>query len=165
MRLVKAPEDYLRILSLFYGYFSGLESLIDKFIGKDQLNDYASRRKSQSIANDITYFEGSLPVKATDDDLPAITNHLEAFGALYVIEGSTLGGSIIARIMRKQLNTQSDNGFTFFDGYGDKTEEMWSSFKSALSKQTQTEEENQLIIKAANETFLKFSHWINKCDQ
>ena len=160
--MVKAPQDYLKILSLFYSYFSGLESLIDKFISKDQLNDYASRRKSQSIANDITYFEGSLPVKATDDDLPAIANHLEAFGALYVIEGSTLGGSIIARIMRKQLDTQSDDGFTFFDGYGDQTEEMWSSFKSALIKQTQTEEENQLIIKAANETFLKFSSWINK---
>lgn len=165
MRLVKAPEDYLRILSLFYGYFSGLESLIDKFIGTDQLHDYTSRRKSQSIANDIIYFEGSLPVQAIDEDLPVITNHLEAFGALYVIEGSTLGGSIIARIMRKQLNMQSNNGFEFFDGYGDKTQDMWNSFKSTLVKQTQTEEENQLIIKAANETFLKFSHWINKCDQ
>lgn len=166
MRLVKSPEDYLKILSLFYGYFSGLEALINKFIGENQLTDYAKRRKTKSIANDIIYFRGNLPLIAIDDDLPTITNHLEAFGALYVIEGSTLGGSIISKIMRKQLNVQfGTKGFTFFDGYGNHTEEMWTNFKTVLVTLTKTEEENQLIIEAANETFLKFSKWINKNNQ
>jgi len=63
--------------------------------------------------------------------LPEIKNTAQAFGALYVIEGSTLGGQIIKKMVQKQLCMEGNNGLSFFDGYREATSDMWQVFKGA----------------------------------
>lgn len=162
MKAVRSKEKYTDLLQLFYTYFGGLEEEIDQYINPAYLADYAKRRKTDALVKDIVDLGGVLQSKASGVDLPQLKNHLQAFGALYVIEGSTLGGQIISKMMAKQLDLQGDIGLTFFKGYGDNSVPMWNVFKQALNAQTQTQEDVSTVTATANETFLKFKKWIDK---
>lgn len=164
IRCVSDTRGYVHLLAIFYGYFGAAEVLLDRFIEKNRLQDFESRRKAASIKDDIDYFNGSLPKLAGPDDLPEITNNLQAFGMLYVLEGSTLGGPIITRVLQKQLHLSDTNGFSFFNGYGIETEMMWQSFKQALERIVTNEEECKVVIASANRTFFLFRNWIEKND-
>ena len=164
MRLITTPEHYVKLLQLFYGYFGALEEKINEFILPHHLEEehQFQRRKTKNIEDDIHSYGGTIPEKATDEDLPEITNHLQAFGALYVIEGSTLGGKVIAKMMQRQMETDAIEGFTFFHGYGDETESRWAAFKKLLNKQSSDIVEKDKVVGAADETFAKFHSWIDK---
>jgi heme oxygenase (biliverdin-IX-beta and delta-forming) len=159
---MQSPEDYINILQIFYAYFGALEDRINQFIGVDQLPDYAERRKTESIKNDILALNGIVPEKATLNDLPEIQNLLQAFGALYVIEGSTLGGQAISKMVSKQLALNGDAGISFFKSYGEHTMAMWGKFKTVLERHAASQEAANVIIEAANETFGKFRLWMEK---
>ncbi|MFD0795747.1 biliverdin-producing heme oxygenase [Mucilaginibacter litoreus] len=158
LKAVSGVKDYADLLKYFYGYFGGLEDQINQAIDPDLLPDNADRRKTQSIAEDIKALGETVPAKANSDTLPRIKNHLEALGALYVIEGSTLGGKIISKMMEQQL-ALNGAGLSFFTGYGDRTGQMWETFKQVLDQQAANPEQEAVVIAAANETFLKFGEW------
>jgi len=159
IRSVTSPADYTQLLTLFHGYFGGLGLLIDKQPIETYLPDYAERRKTSALAADLAFWgvEG-VPRLATQDQLPSITNHLEALGALYVMEGSTLGGRIICQMIRSRLrlNEETKAGFSFFESYGSKTEEMWDLFKGAFQSDWLPKNE-AYITHTASETFEKFA--------
>ena len=54
-------------------------------------------------------------------------------GAMYVVEGSTLGGQYIARHVEEVLHLQPGNGNAYFRGYGEDTGARWREFKATLA--------------------------------
>ena len=162
MRLISNRTGYVKLLQLFYRYFGALEERINQYIFPQQLEEqhHFQRRKTDRIAEDIIVSGGIIQEKCTDEDLPEIKNALQAFGALYVIEGSTLGGKVIAKMMQRQLNTDSSEGFTFFYGYGDETEKRWAIFQQLLNNQTVNKADKEVVLRASDETFAKFKLWI-----
>jgi heme oxygenase (biliverdin-IX-beta and delta-forming) len=162
MKSIRSKDEYAELLQLFYTYFGGLEDSINRYISAAHLSDYAQRRKTEALATDIKDLGGLPRPKAGGSDLPQLQNHLQAFGALYVIEGSTLGGQIISKMMAKQLNLQEDTGLGFFKGYGEASMQMWETFKQALNAQAGTAADEETVIKAADETFKKFELWLGK---
>lgn len=160
LKNLNSREDYLQILQLFYGYFGGLEDRINTYINTKTLPDYNERRKTEAIADDIHALGGQPVQKAVNGSLPEIVNPLQAMGALYVIEGSTLGGSIISKMVSSKLGL--DNGLTFFNGYGANTPQMWETFRHELNRQGTAEADQHAIIDSANNTFLKFNNWIEQ---
>jgi heme oxygenase len=159
---MKSLADYIAILQIFYAYFGALEDQINKFIGPDQLSDYTERRKTLSIKNDILALNGVVPEKAKAADLPVIADVLQAFGALYVIEGSTLGGQVISKMIAKQLQLPTEEGISFFRSYGEDTMSMWNSFKVVLERHAESQEQADAITQAANDTFGMFKLWMEK---
>jgi heme oxygenase len=162
MKAIRSKEDYISLLQLFYSYFGGLEELIDRYINETEMPDYQHRRKSAALAKDIEDLGGEPGQKVSENALPAIKNSLQAYAAMYVIEGSTLGGKIISKMMAQQLGVTHNKGLSFFNGYGENTENMWEKFKNALNTKAKTPHEEQIIISAANETFEKFKEWAQK---
>jgi heme oxygenase len=162
MKNMRSKQDYVALLSDFYAYFGGLEQQIERFINASNLADYLERRKSVAIADDIKALGGDVPTKATGDELPEINNYLQAFGALYVIEGSTLGGKIISKMVQQHLQITDNAGLSFFNSYGEQMQQMWNSFKEILNKVAMTPADEDIIVKAANETFVKFKNWLDK---
>lgn len=156
IKMIETEADYVKLLMLFYAYFGGLEEKINNFIDTAHLPDHDKRRKTAAIADDIRTFEANPAAKASGADLPQIENAAQAFGALYVIEGSTLGGSIISKMISGKLGIR--NGLSFFNGYGEVSHEMWEQFKDTIN--TLPETDHTAVIEAANQTFLKFSNWI-----
>lgn len=162
IRSINTREAYSDLLQLFSNYFGAIEAQVDPLIGPAVLADYTQRRKTKSLENDIIALGGTANRNIQAEDVPEITNILQAFGALYVMEGSTLGGPHIVRMIQKKLDTAVLKGFSFFQSYGDDMMLMWEKFKQVLDLQAKNEAEQQVILDAANETFLKFKLWINK---
>lgn len=160
IRSVNTQEDYVKLINLFYSFFGGLEPLINNHLDLTTLPDYHLRRKSSYLAEDLNYLNAALPILAEFKALPEINNHFQALGALYVIEGSTLGGKIISKMIKKQLAFDNDNSLSFFNGYGDETNNMWHFFKQSMDLPSNMAHEN-VIIDSANDTFLRFSEWID----
>jgi heme oxygenase (biliverdin-IX-beta and delta-forming) len=65
---------------------------------------------------------------------PAIGTKAEALGALYVLEGSTLGGRTILRALRSR--GVSTDGLDFLDPYGEKAGANWRTFLRVLERET-----------------------------
>lgn len=156
---ISSTADYAAVLRVFYGYFFPLEQRLQQYLTPEKLPDMASRRKAGAILHDLNaigYTDESLPVCR---QLPRITSVAEAFGALYVMEGSTLGGKMIARMLRKnEALAIADEALTFFSGYGDETGSRWKSFLAALNGQENREE----MVAAANETFYYLKRWMQQ---
>jgi heme oxygenase len=159
MRTMRSTNDYADLLSLFYKYFGGLEKAIVKHLDQSLIPDYPARRKASALAADLTEMGAMVPPLARISELPAIHNHQQALGALYVIEGSTLGGKIISKMISHQIPSTDGHGLTFFNSYGDDTLAMWERFKVILDDPKNLPGDD--IIEAANETFLKFSHYFD----
>lgn len=158
-------EEYISILKKFYGYFYPLEKMLDTFPQlQTYLPDYPARRKADLICQDLLNIAPASAAQplALCSNLPAVTNTSQAFGCLYVMEGSTLGGQMIARTIKEVLNIDSNSGVSFFNGYGKETGSKWKLFQQALVSFSNDFSTNHVIIAAANETFSKFEKWINQ---
>jgi heme oxygenase len=157
--------SYRLILTLFYGYFHPLEQKLDAIAGIPfYLPDYETRRKSSLLLSDIqalskqSVTEAALPLCP---DLPPVSDEAQAFGCLYVMEGSTLGGKFIARQLRNQLGLTASSGAAFFSGYGEETGLRWKKFQQALQAFSEQTGEQEAIIQSAKQTFGKLDGWIN----
>lgn len=74
-----------------------------------------------------------------------------AVGAAYVIEGATLGGQLVSRMLADRLEIGPENGGRFFHGYGAETREKWAEFASWAEANA-----DDLTILTAQQTFQHF---------
>lgn len=152
LKAVRSNLDYADVLKSFYTYFNAVEKAIAPFITAEVLPDYAERRNSSHIKVDIEELGGNvnnLPAV----EVPQINNTLDALSALYVLEGSIMGGPYIVQMLNKYGITQ---GTSFFSGYGENTGNMWQGFVSVLNKHGEDPATHERAIAVANETFARF---------
>ncbi len=157
IKKIRTRQDYVKFLKLMYGYYSALEKRVQDYVSDMEIG---KRRKAERLLEDISYFEST----ATPDickELPPITSHAEALGAMYVMEGSTMGGKIIAKMIEGQAGINGPSGFSFFNGYGEENGRMWEEFKVFLNRPFDEIEKLNLIL-TANRTFITFYNWIDK---
>ncbi len=152
LKKIRSDQDYLKMLEKFYTYFSQVEKAIAPFLTTEILPDYGERRNSTYIGNDIRELNGTIP-NSVQITLPDINDIYQAFGALYVMEGSIMGGRTIVQILEKHNVTK---GISFFSGYGDDTMKMWSVFTETINKLPRNEADGDSIVQAARETFSNF---------
>jgi heme oxygenase len=157
IRKIRTRNDYVTFLKLMYGYYSALEKRVQEYVSDLEIG---KRRKAERLLEDISYFEATASPDVCKE-LPPITSHAEALGAMYVMEGSTMGGEIIARMIEGQAGINGPSGFSFFNGYGDDTGRMWEEFKVFLNRPFDEMEKLNLIL-TANRTFITFYNWIDK---
>jgi heme oxygenase len=160
IQVVKDRQQYCALLALMYGYHAALENQLDAF--RDDLPEYSQRRRSQSILNDLKSLSYPTESLAVCTDLPEIHSVSTALGVMYVLEGSTLGGKIVSKMLIKQV-PEVEGAITFFQGYQEHTGEMWQKFKSHLHDAVPAEHSTE-TQKAAHDTFVKFKNWIDHHD-
>ena len=148
--------DYVALLVLLHGYYSSLERVITPY-ATNGIPDFLQRRKASKLRDDVRALMPEFGNFPLCELVPKIGSYYSALGALYVMEGSTLGGSIIKRIISKKLGC--DEGFSFFNSYGDNVNSMWEEFKSYLDGPFTMHNETE-IMNAARETFVTFNQWL-----
>ncbi|MFN6945623.1 MAG: biliverdin-producing heme oxygenase [Cytophagaceae bacterium] len=156
-------EHYKKILLTFYGYFAPLEaSILNQKDLHVYLPDLNERRKTERILDDLQSLSSQkIPSPELSKKIPEIKTLNQAFGCLYVMEGSTLGGSVIYKSLNKHLGLTHDNGCSFFYGYGSSTGSTWKLFQNSLIHYSTLPEANtDHIVKAANDCFFGFREWI-----
>lgn len=73
-------------------------------------------------------------------------------GVLYVLEGSSNGGQVIARVLRRAWNWPEDS-LRSLDPHGGQTRIRWAEFRERLDGQRFDEREQEAIVAAASGTF------------
>lgn len=155
---------YGEILRSFYGYFSPIESRLNQLEGLPQhLPDFGERRKAHLLLADLQTLGMIHNNVSMCTDLPPLNTISQAFGTLYVLEGSTLGGQYISRVVKKNLNLSDGEGTSFFEGYRKETGTRWKLFQQALVLYSTNLEppEEAMLIESANKTFEKLEKWLN----
>ena len=160
IRGVNSRLEYADLLTKLYGYYHALENVISPFLLDSEVTDYSTRRKSDRLFLDLAEIRDGKNIELCRQ-LPAVDSYHSALGVLYVLEGSTLGGRIIAGMLSSRI--QSESGFRFFYSYGDDTIEMWKRFKGHLRK-PYTKEQQEIIISSALLTFITFKNWLGTDD-
>ncbi|WFP51853.1 biliverdin-producing heme oxygenase [Methylomonas sp. EFPC3] len=125
-----ALATYQLLLQALFRTYAGLEPGLAAF-SKRQLAglDYVARVKLSWLQADLDHFGiDSALLKPADLPLPQIDSIGDYVGALYVVEGSTLGGQMIAKCLGQNLGLSADAGARFYAGYGAATTSMWRGF-------------------------------------
>jgi heme oxygenase (biliverdin-IX-beta and delta-forming) len=153
-------EDYGRLLTKFYKFYSSLEPRFDAAGLRVHGYDLDARRKVPSIESDLKslgIFDKIAGSAGTWLDVPDVASPAEAFGALYVIEGATLGGQIITRHLKQNLGVTFENGGSFFNSYGDRVGPMWKDFCAVTRDFAERHGGEDRIIESARKTFDSFA--------
>lgn len=153
-------DDYVQLLKLMYGYYKPLQEKISIHLTPPG-GDFFSLRTADCILHDLFDLQHTwnnhIPVCTRT---PEVSTPASSLGALYVTEGSTLGGQIITKMIAKQLKLSSVKGFSFFNAYGPDTYKKWESFKRLLNHPREENEKKEMMM-AAIETFSTFNKWIS----
>lgn len=162
LKNIKSEKDYASVLAIFYGFMSPLEHEIAKTEVDMLLPDYFSRRKANWIENDLKLLSVNVSEIRLCRNLPPVEDAIQALGALYVMEGSTLGGQVITKMIADRLPKLSLQALSFFSGYKEDTIMMWDRFKQVLNAVPHNAEGIEV---SAIETFTAFRNWIIENEQ
>jgi len=138
-------QNYHRVLLAYFHFYRAFEESIDRGLGSLHVEfDYRHRRKIHWIAQDLRYFgidpdavtcRPGIPVSPMEFD-----NVGKLVGALYTIEGSSLGGAVIFRKLATSLQTTVARGARFFYGYGADTPAHWQQFEAFMNAELTSDE-------------------------
>jgi heme oxygenase len=157
-------DDLRRLLERFYGYYRPCEADVRKFahaIPPALIASLAQRAKSPLLAADLTFFGhtketiAALPVCNT---FPADTA-AKTLGRWYVLEGSTLGGQVLAAQFARKFGL-AGKGCQFFACYGEQTISMWKDFCRLLNDYSASGSDDEAVA-FANQTFKSMEAWLS----
>ena len=141
-------EQYIQTLRRMYTVVHGWESWAAAHAPEPYGALVVERRRSHLIAADLESLGVALASVETDDiseiearltkhflrfDVDHLSSAPDFLGAMYVMEGSTLGGQYIARYVEEKLAMSQGRGNAYFRGYAERTGSMWQSFKQQLA--------------------------------
>jgi len=121
---------------------------------EERLKRELLRRDIQQLHLDTSLFNFHLDVRV--DSVP------QALGCMYVMEGATLGGTVIERSL-KQVPAIVDSGAMHYYGcYGAQTGIRWKQFKETVTQQVVSKEDEQAFIESATDTFRAYAACMEK---
>lgn len=89
--------------------------------------------------------------------MPPLHTFSQLLGAMYVVEGSTLGGQVITR----QLDRAGIPLRRYFMGYGERTGPMWKTFCRLLPEAALAADQDEIVASACL-TFKRLDQWITQ---
>ncbi len=146
---------YRNLLQRFYGFYLPWEGLLAAWVGEL----LPGREKVPLLMRDLAYLGSNIGAIPLCPFVPAVNSQAEAFGSMYVMEGSTLGGQLISRHLEKSLSFSNGDGYRFFRSYGPEVGRRWKNFQSIVLAHS-VESEYTAIVSAAEETFRCLSDWL-----
>ena len=154
--------SYRDLLQRFLGVLDPLEAQVSTFSWPPALQVEA-RRKAPLIRADLRVLGCECEAYHTlgAPDPVKLPCQAAAFGCLYVLEGSTLGGRLILKQVQDALGFNAGHGACFFAGYGGQTGAMWTSFLEVLGGTVTSREAVGAALCGARETFSAMDRFIN----
>jgi heme oxygenase len=118
----------------------------------------AARRRGQLLMLDLAWFGADASGEARPA-LPEMSDAASLLGAMYVIEGSTLGGQLIGRHVERVLGLTAGQGNAYVRGHNERTGQLWKEFCDALRTKV-PDRETDTVIAAAKTMFGVFGSWM-----
>lgn len=120
------------------------EDELRRFPWPDDLQIGQRLQKARWLDEDLAPAAEEAPMTAS------AANAAEAWGALYVFEGSTLGASVIRTL-------PGCDGFRYLRGYGSETPAMWARMRAGMDEAIRTPEALDGCTLSAKRVFTQFT--------
>jgi heme oxygenase (biliverdin-IX-beta and delta-forming) len=148
---------YIAVLQRMHGVVKVWEEFALKAAPPYLLPMVVERQRLGLLEGDLRGLGAVVP-PGDGPKLPGWGSSAEMLGAMYVMEGSRLGGQLIARHVEGVLGFEAGEGSAYFRGFGDRTGVMWKELVRVLEEVPASEEEG--VIRAAREMFGVFGGWM-----
>lgn len=146
-------EGYRRLLLRMYGFYLPFEAAA-------RLEPLRSGWLSSDLAA-LGTPPWRLVASGCCGSLPRLDCAFSVIGAMYVVEGSALGGRGLARHLAGLLGDETLRGRRFFSSDGADTGRAWRAFGERLSAVPPAGPARRTIIDAAVATFCCFEAWMD----
>lgn len=161
-RRIASRDAYRNLLIRFYGFHSAWERSAAA-VAPDRIF-FESRCKTGLLVKDLLALglgDKEIIGLPQCDPLMALPSSAAVLGSMYVLEGSTLGGAIIAREVERRLGLGRETGCAYFRSYGRETAAMWKQFGARLLAAS-CPETDEVIVETAQNTFNVMQHWLRE---
>jgi heme oxygenase len=118
----------------------------------------ANRQRRPLLERDLAWF-GVVEWDKARPAMPEMKDDASFLGAMYVMEGSTLGGRVVARHVERVLNLSAGLGDAYFCGHNEQTGTMWKEFCCVLEERVPDCQTDTVIV-AAKTMFRVFGSWM-----
>lgn len=144
-------DDYGRFLQAQAGAFFGVEAALEEAGVASVLADWRDRRRAEMLREDLAGLGLQIPAPVTP---PALAGEASILGAVYVLEGSRLGGAVLVR-------TAPDTVPKKFLTPGNPL--LWREFVSVLDERLSSEGARAEAASAALNVFDIFTTSARQC--
>jgi heme oxygenase (biliverdin-IX-beta and delta-forming) len=158
-RAYASLDRYRVLVTRFFGFYAAWEPQVASALADEDF--FAPRRKLHLLERDLAclgYDADAVRALPRCRDLPPLPGLPEALGSLYVLEGSTLGGQVIAHRLERSLGLADGRGYAFFRSYGREVAAMWRAFGERLA--LLPDAAGEASARSAQLTFARLHEWL-----
>ncbi|MFC6646157.1 biliverdin-producing heme oxygenase [Granulicella cerasi] len=123
--------EYAQVLRCFAPIIAGWEAWAATHVPAEYAELIAARKRAPLLERDLAAFGEAMPAPHFVADA-SFSTPAGFLGAMYVVEGSTLGGQYIAKHVEPLLGIDAEHGTAYFRGYREETGARWKEFQAAL---------------------------------
>lgn len=153
-------EQYQTILHLNYTIHAAVEEFLFNGLSSEvqEKLDIKSRVKLPALLKDLEEINATVSSPVTDvPDYIDLSSDASILGAMYVLEGATLGGNVIVKRLKVNEHLQPHNlNYHYYQVYGDQLGVKWKQFLEVLNAIPETE--HQAAIDSAVKLFERMAN-------
>jgi heme oxygenase len=151
-------DTYVSCLRQVHGIVAAWEESASTNSPKWMHSLLANRQRRALLERDLAWF-GVAEWDQGRPAMPEMKDDASFLGAMYVMEGSTLGGRLIARHVERVLSLSAGRGDAYFCGHNEQTGALWREFCGVLQARV-PDCETDTVIMAAKSMFRVFRSWM-----
>jgi len=149
---------YADVLSCLYTVIAGWDRWSGQHCPADLTVLMEGRQRAGWLEADLRALGVTVPECLPLDIAGLDTERASFLGAMYVVEGSTLGGQYIANALEPRLGLSKEHGTAYFRSYGTDTARRWKEFQAILAQVDDAE--TDAVIAGAKRMFGMFEQAI-----
>lgn len=152
---------YRGLVERFYGFHASWDPRMEEALADPGFT--APRRKLPLVLRDLRALgaEASISSLPVCTDIAPMASRAAALGSMYVIEGSTLGGALLAKEAERRLELTAATGCAYFRSYGREVGPMWKGFR-AYAEAAVPPRHHAVAVEAALATFTVLESWLRE---
>jgi heme oxygenase len=152
--------EYVQCLQRIYGVVAAWEERAAEIAPEWLKPAVLARQRRPLLDLDLSWF-GVVEKDEPRPTLPEINDLPGLFGTMYVMEGSTLGGLLIARHVGAVLHLREGQGNLYFRGHCSQTGPLWKEFCEMLKLRIPDEQTDAVVV-SAKAMFSTFGTWMQR---
>lgn len=150
LRRLGEPARYARVLQAFAAFLPVWEAAMFAALPEDRHGWLRARSRRAFLARDLHALGVATPLQPVQ--FRSVSSEAGAWGSLYVMEGSALGGQVITRSLAAH-GLRPEAGSAYFHGWGPSTGAMWREFREQLACELASPQALRLACASACATF------------
>ena len=158
LQRMQDPGHYARVLQALDAFLAGWEPAVAAALPQRWHHWLQQRSRRPFLRADLREL-GIAPCPPAH--VPPLQSEPAAWGSLYVMEGSALGGQLISRTLAP-AGVLPTRGGAYFHGWGHATGAMWREVRGLLATELASPAAVAQACEAARQTFETLSHLLHQ---